>query len=423
MIPRNATTQPEVIGLLDVGSAKVCCAIVERSWPAGLTAPPKVRVLGVGHQRSHGIKAGMVIDLGTAEAAVRAAVGQAERMADVTLEEVVATISSGRLKSAHLTAQVDLQSGFVTPDDLVRLTRAAHEYAAREGRELLHINSVSYVLDGDSGIREPLRLSGRKLGANWHIVTAEKRQMHNLAQLIDRCYLSVRQFVPGGLASALAATSLEERQLGVTSVTMGAGVFDIAAFREGQYLYADTIPIGGSHITYDIARILSTSLAEAERIKTLYGTLVRARSDEHELIAYVSAGERDGDGCQTTKAELCRAIYPRVDGQLTKLRERLVECDRCAGPGPNVVLTGGASQLIGLADLAAARLERPVRLAAAPALDGFPPSFDSPAFSALAGLAFVFGPLAAHRPRSASPVRVAQGGYLGRMEEWLRRSF
>ena len=115
---RSSYDKPEVVGLLDIGSAKVCCAIVERSWPAGLNALPALRVLGVGHQRAQGVKAGMVVHLDQAETAVRAAVGQAERMADVTLEEVIATVSCGRLKSAHLTAHADLEAGFVRPQDL-----------------------------------------------------------------------------------------------------------------------------------------------------------------------------------------------------------------------------------------------------------------------------------------------------------------
>lgn len=421
-MPRQSYDKPEVVGFLDIGSAKICCVIAERSWPAGFNAPPAVRILGAGHQRSRGVKAGLVVHLGQAETAVRAAVGQAERMADVTLEDVVATVSCGRLKSAHLTAHANLESGFVRPQDLDRLARAAQEYAAREDRALVHMNRVSYILDGQTGVRSPLRLAGQRLSANWHAVTCDHKPLRNLSMLIDRSYLGVRQFVPSGLAAAYAATTSDERRLGVTCVNIGAGVMDIAAFCEGQFLYTDTIPVGGSHLTYDIARILTTPLAEAERIKTLYGTLVGARSDEHELIQYALAGEMEGEAYQTTRAEVYRILYPRVLSQLRMLRERLDRVDEIAKPGPNVVFTGGASQLIGFVDMAVRLLDRPVRIGSPQNLAGLPESMNSPAFSAVSGMAWT-EPALASQSYQATPSRVTGGGYLDRMEQWLRESF
>lgn len=420
---RSNFDKSEIIGLLDIGSAKVCCAIIERSWPAGRNALPAVRVLGVGHQRSQGVKAGMVVHLDHAEAAVRAAVGQAERMADVTLEDVIATVSCGRLKSAHMTAHADLEAGFVRPQDLDRLTKGARQYAARDDRSLVHMNRIAYALDGETGMRDPLRLAGQRLSATWHAVTADVKPLHNLSLLIDRAYLSVRQYVPSSLAAALAATTSEERQLGVTCVNIGAGCIDIAAFGDGQYLYTDTIPIGGSHLTYDIARILTTPLAEAERIKTLYGTLVGARSDENELIQYALAGECEGEVHQTTRAEVHRVLYPRVESQLRTLRERLAQSDAAAATaGPNIVLSGGGSQLIGLVDMAVRELDRPVRIGNVPGVSGLPASMNSPAFSAVVGMACV-PPIAATQTYQASPARAVGGGYLDRMEQWLRESF
>jgi len=412
----------EVLGLLDIGSDKISCVIVERSFPTGFNTAPALRVLGVGHQRSQGVKAGLVVHLDQAEGAVRAAVGQAERVADVTLENVVATVSCGRQKSAHLTAHVNLEAGFVRPQDIERLSKGVYEYAAGEERTLVHMNKVSYALDGENGIRNPVRLAGQRLAATCHTVTADTKPLRNLSTLIDRAHLGVRQYVPSSLAAALAATTQEERRLGVTCINIGAGVMDIAAFNEGLFLYTDSIPIGGSHLTYDIARILTTPLAEAERIKTLYGTLVGARSHELEFVQYAVAGEMQGEAYQTTRAEVHRILYPRVESQLKMLRERLEHSDRIAKPGPNVVLTGGASQMIGLVDMAVRKLERPVRLGHVASVEGLPPSMQSPAFAAVVGLAHV-PPGATAQSYQATPSRVMGGGYLDRMEQWLRESF
>jgi len=412
----------EVVGLLDVGSAKVGCAIVERSFPAGIQAPPIVKVLGVGQQRSRGVKSGMVVQLDQAAAAVRAAIGQAERAADVTLEDVIVTASCGRQKSSHFTAHADLAAGYVSPQDLDRLTKGANEFAVRDGRSMLHMNRVSYTLDGETGLRNPLRLAGRRLSANFHSVTADLQPLHNLASLIDGVYLGVRQFVPSSLAAGMAATTSEERQLGVICVDFGAGSIDISVFNEGQFLYTDTIPVGGSHLTYDIARILSTPLAEAERIKVLYGTLVGARSDEQEVIQYALAGEMEGEAYPTTRAEVHRIMYPRVDSQLSMLRERLEHCHRLVQPGASVVITGGASQTIGLAEMAMRKLDRPVRISTVSGVEGLPASVQSPAFSAVIGIAHV-PPMTASKPHQTVPSRASGSGYLNRMEQWLRESF
>ena len=416
----RSNNKSEIVGLLDIGSEKVACAIIERSFPAGFNAPPAFNVLGVGHQCSQGVKAGMVVNLDHAESAVRAAVGQAERTANVTLEDVIATASCGRQKSNHFAAHADLASGFVSPPDLERLESGAREFAGREGRALLHINRVSYVLDGQTNIRNPLRLAGHRLSANWHAVTVDTTPLQNLSLLIDRAYLGVRQYIPSSLAAAYAATTYEERQLGVTCVSFGGGVIDIAAFSDGQFLFTDTIPVGGSHLTYDIARILSTPLAEAERIKVLYGTLVSAHSDGQDLIQYALAGE--GEAYQTTKAELHRILCPRVESQLRLLRDRLDEGDRLAQAGRNVVITGGGSQLIGLIDMAVQVLDRPARIGNVLSAEGLPSSMQSPAFSAVVGMAYA-PPASVNEVYNAATSRVSNGGYLDRMEQWLRESF
>ena len=412
----------EIVGVVDVGTATVTSLIVERNWSSGHDMMPAVRLLGVGHQRSAGVKAGMVIDLDAAEAAVRAAVANAERSADVTLDDVVATVSCGRLKSAHMTTRAGLDVGYVRPEDLARLASAARDYAVREDRALVHLNRVAYSLDGQAGVRDPLRLAGSRLSANWHAVTADVRPLQNLSAVFDRAHLGVRRFLPSGLAAALSATTSDERRLGVTCLNFGAGVVDIACFLDGQFLYADALPVGGGHLTYDIAKNLTTPLAEAERIKTLYGTLVAARSDEHELIQYALAGELEGEAYQTTRAEITRILYPRVSNQLSALRERIDQVEAAVPVGPNIVLTGGASQLVGLADMAARMFGRPVRIGNPPRLPGLPHSMQSPAFSAVAGLALA-APHESRQAFAAPTTRMSTGSYLDRMERWLRESF
>jgi len=286
-----------LVTLIDVGSSKISCLIVALSPPvasrhqgAVSQAAPAVRVLGLGHQRSRGIKAGVVIDLNEAEQAIRATVSQAERAAGLQVEQVVVSVSCGRLKSHNFAASADLTQSLIEPADIERVMIGARAFAERDGRSLVHLNKIAFRLDGAAGIAEPLGMSCRRLTADVHAVTADEAPLRNLLAAVERGYLSVAGVIAAPYASALACTTPGERQLGVAAIDMGGGITSIAVFVDGHFLYTDAIAVGGTHITYDLARALSTPLAEAERIKTLYGSMTKAHSDANELVSYTAVG-------------------------------------------------------------------------------------------------------------------------------------
>jgi cell division protein FtsA len=385
-----------------------------------------VRVLGIGHQRSQGVKGGVITDLDEAEQAVRATIAQAERMAGVMLEEVRVSVSCGRLGSRNFAAATDCESGVVTEDDLGRLYSGAQVFAEREGRALLHLNQIGVRLDGSPGARDPRGMAARRIEADLNAVTADEAPLRNLLLVVERCYLAASSLVPAPLASALGATSEEERQLGVTCVDIGGGTTTTAMFAEGSLLKVSAAPFGGNNITFDIARALHTPLAEAERIKALYGTLVRAQSDEHEVVSYPpadpSAGEGDGAVQTTTKANLAEIIRPRVQGLVSYVREQIDGCEVGAYAGRCVVLTGGASQLVGMAELMSGELGRPVRVACPQPISGLPPNAASPAFSAAAGLLLAEF-MSSGGPEIAHGRALEDHGYLARVGTWLRQGF
>ncbi|MEZ5898213.1 MAG: cell division protein FtsA [Hyphomicrobiaceae bacterium] len=411
---KHSSRRGGIIGLLDIGTSKVAAAVVASGEPNG------PRVLGVGLQRSRGVKAGVLTDLDQAEAAVRAAIAQAERAAGVTLQSVIVSTAAGRIKSQHFAARTDVLSGRVGNDDLARVHRAARDYAMRDGRSLLHINELTYRLDGLPSGYEPRGLAARHLAADFHAITADEGPLRNLHCLIANCHLECDGIVAAPYASALAVTSQEERELGVTVIDIGAGTACVALFAEGHFVGADVVPVGSYHITTDIGRTLQTPLSEAERIKTLYGTLVSAQSDEHETFSYSLAGEEDGATYQTTKARLTEIIRPRFAHILGLLRERLAANPASPYAGDKVVLTGGACQLLGSAEFAANELGRPVRLGKPAELAGLPSSVVGPHFSTLCGLA------AAAEAANGSLFGAgesAPGGYFREIGDWLAESF
>lgn len=413
-----------VFALLDIGSFKIACLVVaETSAIRGaLQDRNAYRVVGVGHQRSNGIKAGVITDLDAAETSVRAAIGQAERMAGVTLEEVLVSVSCGRLCSQNFAASGDVEGRTVTEDDIARILAAGHDYAERDGRTLIHLNRLGFRLDGIAGMHDPRGMAARKLTVDLHAVTADDAPVRNLLTVIDRCYLSAAGLVPAGLASAIAATTAEERRLGVTCIDIGGGATTFAIFADGQFLFTDSVPLGGSHLTYDIARTLQTPLAEAERIKALYGTLVGAPSDDYELISYPVAGAVDGALAETTKARLTSIIRPRFSSLIAHVRERMEKGGVTSHAGAQMVLTGGASQLVGAAEVWANVFERPVRVSRPDVLSGLPPAMSGPAFSTVVGLLGA-GVMAANEAATQRERTHLVHGYLGRVGQWLKQGF
>jgi cell division protein FtsA len=413
---RRQTSASEITAILDIGTAKVACAIF------GVRRGETPQLLGIGHQRSRGVKAGVITDIEAAESAVRSVVSQAERMAGATLGSIVLAVSCGRLKSQSFAASARLDDGVVSDSDIGRVVSAGRAYAERDGRTIVHLNCLGYNLDGMPGIADPRGLAGRELAAELHAVTADEAPLRHHLQVAERCYLEVEDSIPAPYASALAASTEDERRHGTIAIDMGAGTTSMSYFIDGHLAGVDSIAVGGNHVSYDISRELGTSLDEAERIKTLYGSLVSARSDVNETIPYqgIDGGE-DVPG-QTSRAGLRGVITPRIQSIFGLVIERIA-----AWPVPQraierAVITGGASQLIGLDDFAANVLGRPVRVARPHPVGAMPQSMCSGAFSVVIGaLQAVTDPALANRRLMTAPDLTPN--YLGRFGQWIRESF
>lgn len=413
-ISGSRNRHPRVIGVLDIGTAKICCLIVTESNPP--------RLVGFGHQRARGIKAGIVVDLDEAEQAIRAAVAQAERQAGVTLEAVHVAIAGGQLQSEHFTATAQITTGIVSNTDIGRVIDGARHFCERDGRALIHLNLIAYRLDASPGVRDPRGMAGRILAGDMHAVTAEDGPVRNLSLLVERCFLRPVRLTPAALASARAVATAEEMRAGVTVLDIGAGTTSVGVIADGHDVFAASVPIGGNHLTFDIASALRTPLAEAERIKVLYGTMVEASSDERDIVTYPRSNESEVELYQTTRAQIRAIITPRVESLLNQATEKLVASGLQAYGGGKFVLTGGGAQLVGLPMFAGRLLGAPVRIAAPRPLAGMSPSSCTPAFATAIGLvaaAANAATLAPAEPRGA----MSEGGYLGRVGQWLREAF
>jgi cell division protein FtsA len=267
---------------------------------------------------------------------------------------------------------------------------------------------------------------GSRFGVDMHMVTAEVATVRNLMLTVERSHLHVEAMVSSPYASGLAVLADDEADLGAATIDLGAGTTTFAVFSGGRFVHADGFALGAHHVTMDLARGLNTRIADAERIKAIYGSVMSGGSDERDMITVPPVGDDEREPPQfVSRAALTRIIKPRVEEILEMVRDRLVASPFAAEPRGRVVLTGGGSQLAGIADLAARILKRPVRIGRPLGLSGLPEAAKGPAFAVTAGL--LVYPQAAHlehfEPRQTRHLMTGTGGYMARVGRWLRESF
>ncbi len=424
-----APKRSALVGALDVGTSKIAC-LIARLKPR----PPQevlrqrshsIEVLGFGHTLARGMKAGAVIDLADAEGAVRQAVDVAERAAKMQLQSVVVSVSAGRPASELFSASVEVVSS-ISERDIARVLAAGSRHSVRPGRAVLHSLPIGYVLDNASGIRDPRGMLGRRFGIDMHVATTDVSVARNLMLAIERCHLDVEAMVASPYVAGLSALADDEADLGAAVIDMGAGTTTIAVFAGGRFMHADGFALGGRHVTMDLARGLNARISDAERIKTLYGSVLTGAADERDMIAVPPVDNDEREAPQfVSRANLVRIIKPRIEEILEMVRDRLASSPFASEPRGRVVLTGGASQLTGLSGLATQILGRPVRIGRPLGISGLPEQAKGPAFAAATGL--LIYPQSAHlehfEPRPTRHSATGNGGYIARVGRWLRESF
>ncbi|WP_298371902.1 cell division protein FtsA [uncultured Bradyrhizobium sp.] len=418
-----------MVASLDVGSSKIACMIA-RLKPS----PPNealrgrthaVELIGYSQIQSRGVKAGSVVDLAECEKAVRHAVALAERMAKVRVESVLLSVSGGRLHGQLVEAAADIHGGSVTADDISRVTSAGMRHAAGAGRTVLHALPVGYALDGVKGIRDPKGMVARQFGVDMNVVTSDATVAKNLMLVVERCHLNVEAMASSPYVAGLSVLTDDEADLGAAVVEMGAGSTTIATYSGGRLVHASGFALGGQHITMDLARGIGACIADAERIKTLYGTVLTGGSDSRELMSVPTAGDDRETPQIVSRATIANIVRHRAEEIFEMVRDRLADSPFAAEPRARVVLSGGASQLTGTVELATRILNRQVRIGRPLGFGRLPNEAKGASFSVPTGL--LVYPQYAHlehvEPRRTRQLRTGTDGYFGKVGRWLREGF
>jgi cell division protein FtsA len=393
---------------LDIGTTKVGVVIAEPGEGGAL------KVVGVGHAPSSGLRRGVVVHLENTVQSVRAAVAEAERMAGVPVRRVVVGIAGEHIRSVNSRGVIAVSRGGseIGSDDVARVVEAARAVAIPGDREVLHVIPQEFVVDDQAGIRDPVGMSGIRLEAEVHIVTGASASARNLEKAVERAGLRIQGLVLEPLASSLAVLAPDERELGCLLVDLGGGTTDVALFYEGAVRHTAVIGLGGNNVTHDLAIGLRAPTEAAEELKIRYGSALAERVDPNEMVEVPGVGGREPR--PVPRQILASMIEPRME-ELFSLVFREVKkniySDLLAG---GVVLTGGGACLEGVEELAERIFELPVRRGIPRGVTGIREAVEDPRYATAVGLVL-------HAREGSAGDRVPEAAIISRISAPVRR--
>ncbi|MFN3856303.1 MAG: cell division protein FtsA [Caulobacter sp.] len=401
---KAALSRQPLTAAVDLGASKVACFIMK---PDGVRrADRTLTTAGVGYVQSRGVKGAAIASMDDAAEAIALAVERAEGLAGASVQAVTIATAGGQLASCRVSARVSLGARPITDNDCSRALAAALAEIRLPGRKPIHLLPIAWSVDGQKGMRDPRAMFGKTLGLELLVVSISETVFQTMAHCVERAHLEFDGVVAAPFVSALAALEEDEMELGCICIDMGGGTTSAAVFHGGSLIHVDSLPVGGEHVTQDIARGLSTSRAGAERIKTLHGSAIASANEDREMIEAPPRGDDPGAGPVIAPRSLLKGVIaPRVEETLELLRDRLKAAGVLVEPGAGIVLTGGASQLAGVREVAVRVFDRPVRLGRPRRVPHLADAVTGPAFCAAAGILH----RAAFGPREAVSLRTLAG--------------
>ena len=409
-----SNSEPTRIVGLDIGTSKVA-AIVGEVNPEG-----ELEIIGIGSHPSRGLKKGVVINIESTVQSIQRAVEEAELMSGRQIDSVYAGIAGSHIRSinSHGIVAVRDRDREVYPQDVERVSDAAQAMAIPADQKILHILPQEYIIDNQEGIKEPLGMSGVRLEAKVHLVTCAVNAAQNIEKCIERCGLTVNDIILEQLASSYAVLSDDERDLGVCLVDIGGGTTDIAVFTDGAIRHTAVIPIAGDQVTNDIAMALRTPTQYAEDIKMKYACALTQLAGADETIKVPGVGDKPMK--ELSRQALAEVVEPRYDELFTLIQAELRRSGFEELVAAGIVLTGGASRMEGVIDLAEEIFHMPVSLGLPRNVAGLKDIVRNPVYATGVGL-LQYGKQGEEEiPRRG---RLRRSGMFNRVKKWLSENF
>jgi cell division protein FtsA len=407
----------EIITGLDLGTTKVACIIAEEKDGGDIS------IVGVGTAPSEGLRRGVVVNLDKTVYSIKKAVAEAELMAGVRVEEVVAGIAGDHIRSINSRGVIAVsRPGIeISGKDVSRVLEQARAIAIPMDREIIHILPQEFIVDDQTGIKDPVGMSGVRLEAVVHIVTAAVTSAQNIFRAIERAGIQVRDLVLQPFASSLSVLDSEERELGCLLIDIGGGTTDLALFFDGTLRYSSVLGLGGVNVTNDIAIGLRTPRAQAETIKTRNGCSLATLVKEDEKIRVPGVGGRDER--EVSNQVLSAIVEPRLEEIFSLAVRELNKSDYSDLIGAGIVITGGSSRMRGIQQLAEQVFDLPVKVGVPGGISGLTEIVSDPLYATGVGLV-----LYGLDNRNGKGLRNLNGANLfdrifERMKSWFAESF
>ncbi len=403
-----------IVGL-DIGTSKVTALVGEYS--PGLP----VEVIGIGSHDSRGLRRGVVVDIDSTVQSIQRAIEEAELMAGCEIRSVYASISGNHVQCRNSQGMEPLRDGEVTHADMERALEAAKAVAIPSDQRILHAIAREYVLDNSQeGIRNPVGMSGIRLEVHAHLVTCAQSAALNITKCVERCGLSVDDLILSALASSEAVLTDDERELGVVLVDIGAGTTDIAVFVQGAIAHTASLPIAGDHVTNDIAHMLRTPTPEAEQIKVRYACALAQMATAEESIQVVGVGDRPPK--RMPRHALAQAVQGRYEEIFEMVQAELRRSGFEELVRAGMVLTGGASKMEGVVELAEEMLQMPVRVGIPQHVAGLAEVVGNPVHATGVGLLLMGSRMEGPKARPLLPAGRGMG-FLKKFKDWYNGQF
>lgn len=399
----------EIVVGLDIGTTKVCAVVGE------LNEAGEINVIGYGLRESRGVKKGVLVDLEGTVRAIEDAIIEAEEMTDVDIDSVYVGLGGANVESFDSRGAIALpgQNREIRPEDKEMAIEAAKSIEIPVSREILHVIPLHFTVDGQEGVREPAGMVGTQLEVAARIVTCQSTSLKNVVKAVKGSGLAIRSVFLQSLAAAEAVLTPDEMELGVALADIGGGATDLAVFEGGMLRHTATLPVGSDHITNDVAICLVTPQAEAERLKTQFGTVDAAAIRPDEELETPSTDRETKK--RVKRSELCEIVTARTEEILGKIRDELARAGLGERIPSGIVLTGGGARLAGLQGMAETLFGRPVRIGRPANVRDLTEKTASPAFASAIGL-LIYGHKI-QRQRAAS--RKDRGSVVRRVLNWF----
>ena len=367
-----------IVGV-DLGTTKIAAIIAE-------VEDEDLKIVGVGSTPSNGLKRGVIVNLEKAIESIVKSVDEASRMAGVKVDSCYAGISGSHIESinAHAMIATARSGGVVTKRDIERVIEQAKAIALPLDREIIHAIPIEYVVDNEKGIKDPVGMSGVKLEAEVHIVTAAITSAQNIYTALERAGLRVKDLVLQPLASSYSVLQPDEIDLGVCLLDIGGGTTDLAIFYDGAIRYSEVIPLGGEYITNDIAIGIRTPYRQAEEIKRKHASISVSAEDAKEEITVPGIGGREDR--TITRELLASIVTPRVEEILMITNKAIKRSGFYDILAAGVVVTGGTARLHGLDALAEDVFHLPVKIGIPKKIGGLTDIVQDPIYATGVGL-------------------------------------